>query len=477
MKWTPVKGAGRAPVYKQIAAYIESQIADGAYPEGSVLPSERELAKELGVNRSTVVAAYDELKSYGLVSRVRGSGTIVGFRDTEEARPAPSWESFLRGGVLAPNNRTFQTILTEVRSSQEHINFAMGELHPELSPKEWIGSLLASGTLGYDLGYEPTLGNEELRESICAHLGRFRDIRSTPSSILVTSGAQQALHLIVQCLLKPGDAVAIEDPSYAYSLPLFHSSGLRTILLPSGPSGVDPEEVAQAYLRYGIKMVFLNPNYQNPTGSLMNVDNRRSLLDLSSRYGFAIVEDDPYSLIGFGDKPAVTLKSMDAAGSVLYISSLSKIVASGLRIGWISGPRAIVERLADAKQQLDFGQSTLPQQLAARILSSDALQDHLDRLRISLQFRRDVLADALRGQFKDRVELRLPEGGIHLWCGLEEEKNSQRLFVESLRRGVIYTPGSLLGTSHRHVRLTFSRPDLHSIEEGVRRFYEAYMAT
>lgn len=477
MSWTPDKGRNGKPVYKQIAAHLESLIGSGAYPPGTALPSERELAKQLGVNRSTVVAAYDELRSYGLVTRVRGSGTIVKHPDDDKNSPSLSWERFIRGGMIAPNDRMYQKILTEARSHPEHINFAMGELHPDLSPIELIEHLTSTLKLGRDLGYEHPLGNQELREALSAHLLKGRGIRSVPSSILVTSGAQQALHLVVQCLLQPGDAVAIEDPSYAYSLPLFHSSGLRTVLLPSGPSGVKPEDIAEAYQQHRVKMVFLNPNFQNPTGSLLDTGKRREILKLAARYGIVLVEDDPYSLIRYDGEPVATLKSMDESGSVLYISSLSKIVASGLRIGWIVGPHSVIGRLADAKQQLDFGQSVFPQWIAARILASGAFAEHLEQLRMALRLRRDLLAAALTKYFPNQAVFRLPEGGIHLWCEFPGMEGGQRLFTESLQRGVMYTPGSLLGTSRRHIRFTFSRPDEERIEEGIRRFREAFQAT
>ncbi len=475
MEWKPDKSL-QTPVYRQIADYFETRIGNGEYPSGSSLPSERGLAALLDVNRSTIVAAYDQLNALGLVQRIKGFGTVVisNASDGRETKRIPNWEQYAKGGFLQLNDPITRQIHKIVGSDNPYINFALGELSSDLFPVALMKEAHSRLELSQYLGYEHIQGNPILRESIAKHLDAHRNISSASSSILVTSGAQQAIHLIIQCLLRSGDGVAIEDPSYSYSLPIFHSAGLRTFLLPVENDGIDPEQVVSLYKKHRIKMVFVNPIYHNPTGTTLAYDRRKRLLEISTNYGIAIVEDDPYSLTSFDQQPVGTLKSMDQDGSVLYLSSLSKIVSSGLRIGWITGPQSVIQRLTDAKQQMDFGHSNIPQWIAAQLLASPEFDDHLMRLRIGLSHKLALTANALRSEFGAKARFQAPQGGIHLWCELAGPFDEQRLFNLSIGNGVVFTPGSTLGTSKRHVRLTFSKVDDDQILPGIRKFAEAY---
>lgn len=467
------KAKGGMPLYKQIAEQMEQRIGNGEFPPGSFLPSERSLANELHVNRSTVVAAYDELQAAGVVERKQGSGTIVSQDIWGLARTRiPNWRHLTETGSFRPNLPLIRKIRKETQA-QELIDLASGELSADLVPHASLKKLMTADDFPAHLGYEHPLGNESLRATLCQHMKEWRKIEAAPSSVMITSGAQQALHLVVQCLLKHGDAVAIEDPSYCYSLPLFRSAGLRVFPLPVGPKGIDPDQLAELHRKHRLKMVFVNPNFQNPTGTLLSLERRLGLLEFSAENGIPLIEDDPYSLSSFAGEHVPTLKSLDRHGTVLYISSLTKIVASGLRIGWIVGPQTVIERLADAKQQFDFGHSIFPQWLADRFLASADFADHIELLRSQLADRRDQLLQSLRHHFPDRVEAIVPEGGIHLWCSLSGEWSEQRLLAESVKRGVVFVPGHLFGQKHGFLRFTFGRVRTEQIPEAVYRLSEA----
>lgn len=462
------------PLYKQIAEQMEQRISNGEFPPGSFLPSERTLARELHVNRSTVVAAYDELQAAGVVERKQGSGTIVSGDIWGLARTrVPNWRHLTETGSFRPNLPLIRKIRRETQEL-ELIDLASGELSADLVPHQSLKQLMTAEDFPAHLGYEHPLGNWSLRETLREHMKTWRGIEATPSSILITSGAQQALHLVVQCLLKPGDAVAIEEPSYCFSLPLFHSAGLRTFPLPVDPDGVDPEQLAELHRKHRMKMVFLNPNFQNPTGTMLSMERRLRLLAFSAENGIPIIEDDPYSLTSFSGERVPTLKSLDKHGTVLYISSLTKILASGLRIGWIVGPQTVIERLADAKQQFDFGHSIFPQWLADRFLASADFAGHIDTLRTQLAIRRDQIVFSMQEHFGDDVQMQGPEGGIHLWCGLPGEWNEQRLLAESVKRGVVFVPGHLFGGKNGYVRFTYGRACTEQIPEAIARFADAF---
>lgn len=473
MNWMPDRNAKKA-IYKQLSEYIEAGIADGTFPHDEPLPSERFLAKEYNINRSTVVSAYDELESNGLIQRKRGSGTTIN-KDIWgiTKKRIPSWNRYIEAGSILPNLAVTQKIRKEV-ADHKLINLASGELSEDLFPQATLRSIASNRSFFGSLGYDHPQGNVILRNTIAKHVIHQRKMEGTdPSSILITSGAQQALHLVIQCLLKPGDAVAIENPSYSYSLPIFKSAGIRTYYLPMDTEGINPDDLVSLYKKHKIRMIFLNPAFQNPTGTFLSQSRRKAVLDISSKYGIPIVEDDPYSLSSFRGDEVTTLKSMDTQGNVLYISSLSKIVASGLRIGWIIGPKAVIERLTDAKQQIDFGHSSFTQWIANDFLESEDFPAHIKRLNMQLKKRRDQIAKSLEFFLGKQVDFHAPEGGIHIWCKLNIEYNEMKLLEESIKRGIIFVPGTTMGSEKGYVRFTFARENEGNIHEGIKRFAEA----
>lgn len=472
MDWKPDRNAKKA-IYKQLAEYIEKGIADGTFPPDKPLPSERYLANTLNVNRSTVVSAYDELEAMGLIERNRGSGTTISKDIWGITRKRiPSWNRYIEAGSFLPNLPVTQKIRKE---AVEHklINLATGELSEDLFPKSALREITATRSFIGSLGYDHPLGSEILRTTLTKHI-KTRGIDTKPSSILITSGAQQALHLIVQCLLKPGDAVAIEDPSYNFNLPIFKSAGLQIHYLPVHKDGINPDDLQALYKKHRIKMIFLNPDFHNPTGSSLDLKKREAILEISSKLGIPVVEDDPYSLTAFSGEKSPTLKSLDKNGNVLYISSLSKIVASGLRIGWIVGPTSVIERLSDAKQQIDFGHSSFTQWIANDFLESANFNLHIKNLVKELERRRDTIVQSLNTYLKNQVAFFIPQGGIHIWCQvLMKNYNETQLLEESIKRGVIYVPGSTMGSQKGYVRFTYAREDVESIDEGIKRFAQA----
>ena len=472
MDWKPDRQAKKA-IYKQLADYIENGIADGTFPPDKPLPSERNLAKDLNINRSTVVAAYDELESNGLIQRNRGSGTTIS-KDIWgiTKKRIPNWNRYIEAGSFLPNLPITQRIRKEA-VGQKLINLASGELSEDLFPVKYLSEITSSRSFIGSLGYDHPQGNAILRETIAKHVKQYRKIETNPSSILITSGAQQALHLVVQCLLKQGDAVALEDPSYNYNLPIFKSAGLRPYFIPVNQDGINPDDLLSLHKKHRIRMIFLNPAFQNPTGALLQEKQRKAILEISSEHGIPVVEDDPYSLTSFTGEKISTLKSMDVNGNVLYISSLTKIVASGLRIGWIIGPTPVIERLSDAKQQIDFGHASFTQWIANDFLESENFHSHIENLNKQLEKRRDQIITSLIFYLKDKVDFSIPQGGIHIWCRIKKEINEMQLLEESISRGVIYVPGYTMGSKKGFVRFTFARENEELIHEGIKRFAEA----
>lgn len=471
--WKPDRSSTKA-LYEQIADHLEQRIDYGEFPPGSLLPSERKLAEQLHVNRSTIISAFAELRSLGIIESRIGSGTRVSTSKWGATpKQPPNWSRFAEGGSFLPNLPFMRRIREALAQQPSLIDFASGELSADLAPTNEIAALMSKHDYTAYLGYDNPQGSIPLRQALVDYLHHYRGIRTTESSILITSGSQQSLYLITQCLLSPGDAVAIEDPSYNYSLPLFQSAGLRLFRLPVDNHGVQPDDIRDLHKKHRIKMVFLNPNYQNPTGTVLSSERRKHILDLASELGLPIVEDDPFSLTAYGGAPPQPLKSIDAMGSVLYIGSFSKIAASGLRIGWMVAPHSVVERLADARQQMDFGLSIIPQLVAGQFLQSSFFAPHLDSLRVRLQFKRDLLIESLQKELPGLVDFVAPEGGLHQWCKLVPDIQGGKLLEESIKAGTVFVPGSVYGSNKGYVRFTFARPKPEDIAPGISRFAKA----
>ncbi|MEF3306786.1 aminotransferase-like domain-containing protein [Paenibacillus sp. GYB003] len=476
--WRPDRDS-KTPLYRQIADYMEQRISFGELPPGSILPSERKLAEQLGVNRSTVVQAYDDLRASGMIESATGSGTRVSQHKWGMAQKhPPNWSRYVEGGTFLPNLPLMRRIRESIRRGDPAVNFASGELAPELSPNEAIRGLMAGRPFREQMGYGDPQGYGKLRIALASFLREHRGIRATDDSILVTSGSQQSLYLITQCLLSPGDAIAIENPSYCYSLPMFQSAGLRLFGLPVDKRGVDPEHIQSLYQKHRIRMVFLNPIFQNPTGTVVDEERKKELVACCERLGIPIVEDDPFGLTSLNeDRQPLPMKAADPNGTVLYVGSLSKIAASGLRIGWIVAPQSVINRLADAREQMDFGLSVFPQWIAAHFLESRDLRPHLMRLRAALRSRRDVMAEALRRELSGEIAFDLPEGGLNLWCKVRRPVHDFALLENGIKKGVLFVPGSVYGSESGFVRLTYARPRTEDIEPGIAKFAEALRLT
>ncbi|WP_315899211.1 aminotransferase-like domain-containing protein [Paenibacillus cremeus] len=308
--WKPDRQS-KKPLYQQIAEYVERRIRLGEYPPGSKLPSERKLADELHVNRSTVMQAYEELRAVGLIESSVGFGTkVIGDKWGYQPRHAPNWRIYEESGPFLPNVPFIRRVREEIRKNPTIIDFASGELSNDLFPNYFFKKVWHENPYEGHLGYDDPQGFMELRETLVDFLQKHHRIHATASSILITSGSQQSLFLITQCLLSPGDAVAIEDPSYCYSLPMFQSAGLRIFPLPVSSSGINPDDILTLHRQHRIKMIFLNPNYQNPTGTVLETNRRDKILEITAELGIPIVEDDPFSLTAFKESPPGAVKSL-----------------------------------------------------------------------------------------------------------------------------------------------------------------------
>ena len=460
------------PLYRQLCDALAGAIGDGILEEGERLPSERDLATSLGVSRTTVVTAYRELESRGLVRGHVGRGTFVCAAD--EPTDAPfAW----RGRVALSAQRALDPALRGVINAlgPGTISFGAGTPAPERFPIE-LFRRITDDVLRRDpaaaFGLGPTEGQPSLRMAVAERHG------ARPEQILVVAGAQQGLDLIARCLLDPGDTVLIDRPGYLGAIQTFRSVG-------ANPIGwdferADPDELEDLILRYRPKLLYTNPTYQNPTGRTLPLDVRRELLRVAARYRLPIVEDDPYGELWFDRPPPPSLFSLDDRGLVIYLGTASKTLGAGLRLGWLVAPTPIVEQLTLVKARGDLFTTGLTQLVLAEIVGQRAYDEHLVRLRAEHVTRHATLVRELRRQLPaGTMGWRLVDGGLYLWCRLRGTVDAVSLLQRSQAAGVTFVPGEPFysdGLGRHELRLCFSATAPSGIVEGVRRLASALAA-
>ncbi|UED68285.1 PLP-dependent aminotransferase family protein [Brevibacillus sp. HD3.3A] len=466
--WKPDK-AGDMPVYAQIVAYIKGKIAGGEWPINSKLPAQRALAAAFGVNRSTVVTALEELKAEGLIEATVGSGSVVCNNSWSllATTPPPDWLGYVQSGTHLPNLPTIQEI-NRYEPDPRYIRLGTGELSPRLIPTAEMEDVLADlrGKMT-QLGYPEPKGLLPLREAISAHL-LTRGIAASPASILVVSGALQALQLISLGILHKGSTILLEQPSYLFSLPLFQSSGMRLAGVPMDEQGISPQALTRQKQLHNGALLYTIPAFHNPTSILMSEQRRRQIMATCEKAQLPILEDDVYGELWLDAPGPAPLKASDRSGLVLYMGSLSKTLSPGLRIGWIVGPQPVIERLADVKMQIDYGSSALSQWAATEWLTSGRYERHLRHIRQSLRVRRDRMCELLARWFGDLADWHVPQGGFYVWLRLRQAVSMRKLFTQALAEGILLNPGYVYDqTDSQHLRLSYAYADEAEMERAL----------
>ena len=473
--------ASETPLYKQICTGLREAILSGELAEGTRLPTERALARELGVNRTTVMNAYNELASEGLIEGHVGRGTMVKRGDIHNniepfEQETPSWLFGLAANeelTLGPDARILSEI-TAMSERKEMISFATGTPAPDLLPAELLRSIVNNelpGARQSALDYCPVEGLQSLRREIAARM-RSRGVVVDPRHILILSGSTQGIGLIGRLLLNAGDEVIVETPTYLGAIQAFRALGARVIGIPTDKDGMRVDLLDAILARRSPRFIYLLPTFQNPTGAVMSPERRRRLLLLAQRYQVPIVEDDPYGEIYFNGVAPQPLKALDVHGNVLYLSTFSKILAPGLRVAWLVAPEQMIERLSLHKQIFDLNTNAMGQWLVSAILRHGYLDEHLVLLRQRYKQKRDSMLQAISSYWPTSVRVSTPGGGFHLWCHLPATISARALLREAAHEHVAFVIGEpfhIDGGGHHAIRLSFAYPSLEHIEEGVRR--------
>lgn len=369
--------------------------------------------------------------------------------------------------------------ILKVAESPGIISFAGGLPAPELFPVEVLAAAAnrVFATQGNAaLQYSASEGFLPLREWVCNHVARTAGLNATPDRVIMLHGSQQGLDLIAKVLLDPGDTVLTENPSYLGALQSFNSYQAQVVGLESDQHGLLPDALEDHLRRSAVipKFLYLNPNFQNPTGTSLAPERREAIARIAARHRLPIIEDDPYGELRFSGVAAPALSSVEAGQTSIYLGTSSKILAPGLRVAWLVAPdRAFFERIVTAKQATDLHTSTFTQRLVWETVRQDGmLSEHVARLREVYGGRRDTMLAALRRWFPAGCTWTQPEGGLFLWATVSPRLDTQQLLPRAIAQKVAYVPGEPFWIGHpvkNTLRLNFSNASDEQIETGIAR--------
>jgi 2-aminoadipate transaminase len=370
------------------------------------------------------------------------------------------------------------------------ISFAPGYPDPVTLPWPALSEIAASLLTGADsstLQYGPTRGFRPLLEALEPILAA-RGIASTFEQRLITSGSQQGLDLVARVLIDPGDAVVVELPTYTGAISAFRNALADLVGVPQAPDGISLDDLDATVTRLRrsgrrIRLLYVVPNFQNPTGLLIGLEKRARLLEWAAQADVLVIEDDPYADLYFPDvaSPADTrpLKADDREGRVVYLSSFSKTLAPGFRTAWIVAPEALTAKFDVAKQAMDLCTGGLDQRVVHQAIVRGVLADLAPRLRSHYQAKRDVMQEALDAHLSGLVTYSTPRGGFFLWASLPPSLDADRMLPRALGAAVTYVAGRAFfvdGSGGNTLRLCFSQPPPERIRAGVARLADTIRA-
>jgi 2-aminoadipate transaminase len=365
-------------------------------------------------------------------------------------------------------------------TEQPHvISFAGGLPAPELFPVEDVLTAterVLRGKGASALQYGATEGAAPLRDTLAAEM-RLRGIRCAAEDVLVTTGSQQALDLVGRVFIDPGDCVLTESPTYLAAIQAFQVYEARFVTLPTDEHGLIPDALPQLIARERPKFLYTIPNFQNPTGITLSAERRQRLYAIAAEHGLLIVEDDPYGKLRYSGQEIAAIKSLDDRDQVIYLSTVSKTIAPGLRVGWAVAQKEILRKLTLAKQGADLHTSSFDQLIVNCYLTEFDSRAHVEVIRKAYGERFSRMNTALSRHLGDSVTWTHPEGGMFLWVSCPEHVDTNELMLKAIEQDVLFVPGRDFfpdASGHRFMRLNFSNAKPEQIDEGIARLAHVF---
>ena len=451
------------PIYRQLYLHIRKLIDNRELSNGDRLPPTRELAGQLGLNRTTISAAYELLETEGLIRGHVGRGSFVA--STPAPAPGLDWEHLLAAPVPAtPSAPVVPGGISFAASRPSADLFPLEEFRATCAEVAGDASISALLQLGSPTGYLP------LRRRLLETARQQGNARAE-DDILITSGCQQALDLIERVLVRPGDAVAMEDPVYPGLKNVFQAAGATPVGVKTGPEGMEPAALADLLRTTRPRLLVVTPNFQNPTGTTLSEEARAEILRLTRTAGVPVVENDIYGALRYEGQELPSLKRLDETGNVILLGSFSKIAFPGLRVGWIIAPRVVIQRLTEAKQRADLHTDQLSQAVLLRFLESGRLEAHRARMIEAGRERLRATIESCERHLPQGARYTRPQGGMNIWIRLREPLDAADLLSRAVRAGVTYLPGKYFAVGPAEagsLRLSFAGVAPEEIRRGIR---------
>jgi len=435
----------------------------GAIESGDRLPATRELAGRLGLNRTTVSAAYAVLEQSGFLEGYVGRGSFVAKRHPAMRQSALDWDSILPHLSQSPvSGQAVDISFASSRPCEE--GFPLGEfrrLAKEVIDGTEVADILQ---LGSPYGYAP-LRRHLLKEALEDGSATLAD------DLIITNGCQQGLDLIARLFIAGKGTVIVEDPTYHGLLRVFSRAKASMIGVPIDADGVDTDSLERAMEEHGSRLVVLTPSFQNPTGATLSLERRKRVIQIAQRYRAVVVENDVYSSLRYRGPNLPTLKALDENGQTILLRSYSKVSFPGLRVGWIIAPRAVVARLSESKHTCDLHSDQLSQAILLRFAESGELQRHLERTRRAGLARLEAAIDACTRFLPKGTRFAQPDGGMNLWMELPAPLVAERLLTLVEEKGVSFLPGNYFSEKSGHergLRISFGGLNVEQIRTGLK---------
>jgi GntR family transcriptional regulator/MocR family aminotransferase len=477
------------PLHRQLYEELRRLILSGKLQPGGRLPSTRGLAKSLGISRATVTQSYEQLLSEGYLQAVTGSGTFVcdclpddllstSLPDGNTPMPAQPLVQLSSYGNNLLKTDYLVPLSNAESSNQNLISFRYGApALDEIPLKQWRQLLSrhcrVTNREMFDYTND-TRGYLPLREAIARYLVQSRAVQCEADQVIIVSGSQQAIELVTRILIERGDKVALENPSYLDAQRIFLSNGAKLLPVPVDASGIIVERLLD-YSTATIKLIYVTPSHQFPTGAVMSLSRRVELLAWATQTGAMIIEDDYDSEFRYTGRPIPALQGLDQ-GKVIYVGTFSKVLFPALRIGYLVVPKSLVSVVAHAKRLTDRQSPMLEQQVLTDFINEGDLERHIRRMRKLYDHRRQVLIQALRENLGDRVTILGENAGIHLMVRLHSNLSDEDVITSAAQLGVELVTAQryyLEGNGTSEFVLGYSNLSEEKIQEGVYRLAQA----
>ncbi|MGX6961798.1 PLP-dependent aminotransferase family protein [Vagococcus xieshaowenii] len=453
MEWQVLRTSS-VPLYQQLVTAIKQKIMTGELIPGDRLPSERHLSEQLQVNRSTIIRAYDELAAEGIVTKKRGSGTLVSHEFDVKSRYVMNWRRFLKADEeeTSPSYLYKKALQHQLTCYEETIiDGYTGELPQTMIPPFNLKEMKWHDFLQAGVETE-AFGIASLRHMLVEFIDQQLDYQMNVNELLLTAGGQQSLFFIINALLKTGDIVAIESPSYFYSLPMFENLGIKTIGIPMEEDGINLSYLEKMIKNNAIKMLFVTPSFQNPTTISMSLERKKALIALCEKYQVIIVEDDVYGLLSYKTNKESLLKKLSSE-NVIYVGSLTKVLGKTIQLGWVNAPQRVLDALVKIREDWEQPLSVFPQMLVSQLMMSADFPVLVDQLRQNLYQKVTFLHRLIQSELGTMFRCEMPKGGYYLWLTYEGERLNVNDWEFLLKEKILVFPSFLLTDNAQSIRI------------------------